>query len=119
MKKQIKISVADSESTTKDFVNAWKHVEKGEKVEVEERLTFEDLETLLRMLTSVRWTLLKKLRQKGPMSIRSLANELDRNYKNVHMNVRLLERMGLIDRTKEDKVKVPWDIVEARLRLAA
>ena len=55
----------------------------------------------------------------GPMSIRALANELGRDYKNVHTDVRRLELIGLIDRTKDNKIEVPWDIVEARLMLAA
>jgi predicted transcriptional regulator len=53
------------------------------------------------------------------MSIRALANELGRDYKNVHTDVRRLENTGLITRTKDEKVKVPWDLVEARLLLAA
>jgi len=53
------------------------------------------------------------------MSIRSLAYELRRDYKNVHTDVRRLENIGLIGRTKNSRIKVPWDIVEARLLLAA
>ena len=53
------------------------------------------------------------------MSVRALSNKLVRDYKNVHTDVRRLEQIGLIDRNKEDKVKVRWDIVEAKLRLAA
>lgn len=53
------------------------------------------------------------------MSIRALANELGRDYKNVHTDARRLERLGLIVRTKDNKVEVPWDVVEVRLRLAA
>jgi predicted transcriptional regulator len=51
--------------------------------------------------------------------LRALARELERDYKNVHTDVRRLEQIGLIDRNKDDKVRVPWDIVEARLKLAA
>jgi predicted transcriptional regulator len=53
------------------------------------------------------------------MSIRALANELERDYKNVHTDVRRLELIGLIGKTKNNKIEVPWDIVEARLMLAA
>ena len=53
------------------------------------------------------------------MSIRALASELKRDYKNVHTDVKKMESIGLISRTRDEKVKVPWDIVEARLRLAA
>ena len=119
MKKQIKIGVGDATTTVKGFIDAWRRAERGEKVKGEQRLYFENLETLLKTLTSGRWVLLKKLRQTGPMSIRALANELKRDYKNVHVDVRRLEHIGLIGRTQDDKIEVPWDIVEARLRLAA
>ena len=119
MKKEIHIGVSDSVTTTKGFINAWKRAKRGEKVEAEERLYFENLETLLKTLTSARWVLLKTLRTNGPMSVRALTNELGRDYKNVHTDVRRLEGIGLIDRTKDDNIEVPWDILEARLRLAA
>ena len=119
MTKQIQIGVGDSARTAKDFVDAWKRAERGDKVQARERLCFENLETLFRMLTPGRWRLLKALRVEGPMSIRALAGVQGRDYKNVHRDVRQLESIGLIGRTKDDKVEVPWDIVEARLRLAA
>jgi predicted transcriptional regulator len=119
MKKQIQIGVGDAVSTAKGFIDAWKRAERGEKVEAGHRLYFENLETLLKTLTPRRWVLLKTLRLNGVMSVRSLANKLGRNYKNVHTDARRLEEVGLIGRTKEGKIEVPWDIVEARLRLAA
>jgi predicted transcriptional regulator len=119
MKKEIRIGVGDSVSTAKGFIDAWKSAERGEKIEVEQRLDFENLDALLKTLTPGRWVLLKKLRTNGPTSIRALAKELGRNYKNVHTDVKKLERTGLIARTKNDKIEVPWDIVEAQLRLAA
>ena len=39
--------------------------------------------------------------------------------KNVHTDVRRLEQIGLIERTRDGKVQVPWDVVEAQLELAA
>jgi hypothetical protein len=30
-----------------------------------------------------------------------------------------MENIGLVKRTEDNKVEVPWDIVEARLQLAA
>ena len=119
MKKQIAIGIGDATTTAKGFIDTWRRAERGERVEEKQRLYFENLETLLKTLTSGRWVLLKKLRENGPMSIRVLANELGRDYKNVHTDVRRLEHIGLIGRTKDNKIEVPWDIVEARLRLAA
>ena len=119
MKKQIKIGVGDAATTAKGFIDAWQRAERGERIETLQWLHFENLETLLRNLTPGRWVLLKKLRSIGPMSIRALANELERDYKNVHTDVRRLELIGLIRRTTDEKILVPWDIVEARLMLAA
>jgi len=119
MKKEIQIGIGDSINTAKGFIDAWKRAEHSEEVEAQERLFFENLETLLETLTSGRWKLLKTLRTKGPMSVRALAGEQGRDYKNVHRDVKLLERVGLIERTQDNKVEVPWDIVEARLKLAA
>jgi predicted transcriptional regulator len=119
MKKQIQIGVGDATVTAKGFIDAWKRAERGKKIQAEERLYFENLETLLKTLTARRWVLLKALRTGGPMSVRALANNLGRDYKNVHTDVRQLEQVGLIGRTKDNKIEVPWDIVEACLRLAA
>jgi hypothetical protein len=30
-----------------------------------------------------------------------------------------MKNIGLVERTEDNKVEVPWDIVEARLQLAA
>jgi len=119
MKKQINIGIGDAATTAKDFIDAWKLAERGEKVQEINRLHFENLELLLKTLTPGRWSLLKRLHANGSMSIRALANDLGRDYKNVHTDVRRLENVGLIDRSEDDHIIVPWDIVEARLLLAA
>lgn len=79
MKKQITIGVGDAATTAKEFVDTWKRAERGEAVQEINRLQFENLELLLKTLTSGRWTLLKRLRENGPMSIRALANDLGRD----------------------------------------
>ena len=108
MTKEIKIGTGGSAETAKGFVDAWKRVEGGGEVE-----------TLLKALTPGRWRLLRSLRTNGTMSVRALAVGLGRDYKNVHTDVRKLEQIGLISRTGYDKIEVPWEIVEARLSLAA
>ena len=119
MSKRLQIGVNDALTSTKDFIDVWKRTEKGEKVEEEQKLNFENIEILLKTLTPGRWSLLKKLHVKGPMSIRALAKELGGDYKNVYVDVRQLEGTGLIDKDEESRIQVPWDIVEAQLRLAA
>ena len=119
MKKQITSGVGDAATTAKEFIDVWKLAERGETIQEKHQLHFENLELLLKMLTPGRWALLKKLHANGPMSIRALAKDLGRDYKNVYTDVRYLENIGLIGRAKNERINVPWDIVEARLLLAA
>jgi predicted transcriptional regulator len=47
-----------------------------------------------------------------------LAKTADRNYSNVHTDVSRLSDLGLIERTTEDAVFVPFDDVEVHFHLA-
>ena len=61
MKKQITIGIGDAATTAKEFIEAWKHAERGDTVQEKHRLCFENLEVLLKTLTPGRWALLKKI----------------------------------------------------------
>jgi len=50
MEKQIKIGVDSVEHTLKSFIDTWKRIENGEKVKAEQRLYFENFETLFKTL---------------------------------------------------------------------
>lgn len=119
MKKKINIEVGNLDQSARRFIETWHRVERGEKVQSQELLTFEDLETLLCVLTPKRWALLRFLRRSGPMSIRALAKSLTRNYKNVYTDVKELEGLGLVSKMEDGKVKVPWDTVVAEFSLQA
>ena len=53
------------------------------------------------------------------MTVFGLARGLQRDYKNVHGDVRVLEQLDLIGRTADGKVEVVLDEIEAHIRLAA
>src|SRR5260221_233969 len=72
-----------------------------------------DLPLLLRTLTPARWAVLDRLRAAGPASIYQLAKGLGRDYKNVHTDVTALLGIGLIERTSDARVSVPWDVIRA------
>jgi len=119
MNKKLYIEVNDPETTAEGFSEAWKQAERGESFSTENLLHFETLDVLLKTLTPARWRLLKSLRRQGPVSIRSLAKTLARDYKNTHTDVKQLIQIGLIEKRADGRIEVPWDIVEARLHLAA
>lgn len=119
MKRKIKLGIGNLNQAGNRFIETWRKMEQGELVESQEYLTFDDLGTLLRVLTPTRWTLLRFLRKEGPMSVRALSKSLERDYKNVHRDVRELERISLVTRAKDGKIMVPWDILLAEVGLEA
>ena len=81
-------------------------------------LSFESALTLFSELTPARVDLLDTLRQAGPCSVYALAKAAQRNYSNVHADVTRLEELGLIERTEDGLVSVPYESVEIVLPLA-
>lgn len=119
MKKRIEITVGSTSDALDRFEAAWARAKKGSARGAEVRLTFESLPLLLRNLTPARWQLLETLKAEGPFSINELARRLARNYKNVHTDVTRLVELGLIQKQKDQRVIVAWDVVTAEMRLAA
>ncbi len=113
----LSIGVSAASDALDRFEAAW-HLATGRDAPPPlERLTFADLPLLLKSLTPARWQLLAALRKEGPMSVRSLAKRLGRDYKNVHTDVAQLAEIRLIERTGKALVRVPWDAVRAELKL--
>ena len=120
MNKDIRIEVKGVEESAMEAVRAWERAEQGIAPEepVDRLYFFQSLETLLSVLTTRRLELLKVLHESGPSSVRALAKKLNRDYKNVHQDIALLEKVGLIQR-KDGKVNAPWERIIAEIRLAA
>jgi len=83
------------------------------------RLYFENLTTLWRTLTPKRIELMQFLREHGPLSIRKLAADLKRDYKNVHSDIKELVAVDLVKATSDDRYEVPWDEIDMKILLAA
>jgi predicted transcriptional regulator len=82
------------------------------------RLSFESARTLFSEFTPARLELLDALRRVGPCSVYALAKAAARNYSNVHSDVARLEELGLIERTEEGTILVPYESVEIVMPLA-
>src|SRR5678815_4552720 len=101
MKRTLKVRVGSVASALDRFEETWNKAARGEKTTAEHVLTFVNLQLLLRTLTPARWTLLERLRADGPLSVNELARRLERDYKNVHGDVKRLAELGLIERRKD------------------
>jgi predicted transcriptional regulator len=78
-------------------------------------LTLDPRPRLPAPLPAAGWALLARRRAAGPCSIYELAKRLARDYKNVHTDVTRLIELGLVERSTDGRVSVPWDIVRAEL----
>ncbi len=111
----VNVRIGTLDDMGRRFSDAWHRAEAGEVVD-ESNLTFPDLEALLAALTPKRLHLLRHVRHHPAPSIKALAAELHRDYKNVHRDVETLSRLGLLARTSQGVV-APYGAVEARLVL--
>lgn len=120
MKRQIKIEVKEATESAQEFVKAWHRAEQDKTPEQPvERLYFEDLGTLLKFLTPKRLEALRVLHGTGPLSIRALAKNLGRDYKNVYRDMQAMEQAGLVLRNDKNLLVVPWQSILAEVPLAA
>jgi len=118
-KQHIHIGVEDADRGFERFTEAWHKIEAGEIEQAEIHLNFEDFAMLASVLTPKRLELMKTLRQHGPLSVRALSKQLERDYKNVHVDASTLEEVDLIQRTEEGLLVAPWDVIDAHVRLVA
>lgn len=79
--------------------------------------TFLTESDLLSTLTANRWAIIKALTGAGPLGVRELARRVGRDVKGVHTDAHTLAQCGLIDKTAEGKLHLPYD--EVRLELVA
>jgi predicted transcriptional regulator len=86
---------------------------------ISHRQAFESPAALFRVLTPKRWELIERLQKLGPSSVRGLARELERDVKRVHEDVGVLIESGLVARTDDGKINVPYDVIRAEFDLRA
>jgi predicted transcriptional regulator len=98
------------------FVDAWHRMERGENVN-EKHISFENWETMVRVLSPKRLALLRHVHRLPAKNVRALAVALGRDYRRVHEDVTALEAAGLLGRDR-DGVRADYDVFEVKMRLA-
>jgi predicted transcriptional regulator len=112
---KITVGGAMEEEATRRFVDAWRRAERGDSFQ-ERHLAFESWDALARVLTGKRVELLRYVRRHDVASVRALAKALERDYSNVHADVRALTAAGLLDTTRGG-VRANYDAIETRIAL--
>ncbi len=94
----------------------WHRMERGDAVN-EKHVSFENWETMVRVLSPKRLALLRHLHRHPARSIRALSLALNRNYRRVHEVVEALQSAGLLVRDK-DGLRAGYDGFDVALRVA-
>ena len=119
-KRRIHITIKSTAKVFDDVLKTWNKAEQGISVdEAEAELSFTDGATMLSTLSKKRMELLIFLHKHKAMNIKQLAQRLNRDYSNVHGDVKLLLRFGLLEKDKDQLIFVPWDELAIELPLAA
>ena len=110
--------------STQDFFveleRDWTATDEGKKVPGPiHRVYFESAEVLSKVITRQRHNLLKVLHANGPITVRGLSALLERDYKNVYQDVKILEGSGLIERDSRNHVLAPYEKLTIELQLTA
>lgn len=117
--KKVIIKSGTLNEAAKDFVDAWHLAESDNKASAPvEIISFKDQRLLFKTLTPRRFDLLEAIHDEKEVSIRALAKKLGRDYSNVHQDVTVLFKLGLLKKDKETgKYAVPWDVIVTEISL--
>lgn len=118
-KSNIKVAIGSREDMAAEFVKTWQQLAAGKKTEaIGEKIYFENARTLFKILSPKRCELLQYVHSVGEISILSLAKKLNRNYRNVHQDVKDLSQLDLILKNKETgKYFVPWSAIVTEISM--
>jgi predicted transcriptional regulator len=108
-----------AEETREEFRKKVEALEKGEEVDNMHVLNLTD-EQLQRLASTKNIELIRAITEHEPSSINELADALNRDYKQVHRNVKELEEMGVIDFEQEGRSKRPvfgYDEIDIQISL--
>jgi len=96
------------EAVRAGFLSAWSTGEYAG-----EHFDFESPAALFRVLTPKRWELIECLQKSGPLGVRALARALGRDVKRVHDDASAMILVGMVEKTPDGKLAVPFDEIRA------
>ena len=93
----LNIEIKTRNQADAEFISAFKSAQSGKKSQApKDNVCFTSLEAVRSLLSEKRMELLHLIKEQRPKSIYALAKISGRDFKNVHADVTLLKRYGLI-----------------------
>jgi predicted transcriptional regulator len=96
--KKVKVGIKDIQTALNEFVDTGKAIQKGESIKKETGVYFTSVEAFRKVLTPKRMEVLHTIRTQKPSSIHVLSRMLNRDVKNIAMDVKYLTQVGLVEK---------------------
>lgn len=109
----VTLVISSREGANRRFLRAFENDPQGTFI------SFESPALLFKVLTGKRWELLDMMMGAGPMTIREAARRLGRDVKAVHGDVHALLNTGILQKTDNGRIELPFDAVHVDFRLKA
>jgi predicted transcriptional regulator len=116
---RIDIEILSSKAALETFTDTWRKLEAGETVVP--RIAFGSLRELFSAITEKRLEMLRFVASHEGLNTRQLAQQLERDYKNVYTDVKDLVDLGLLEKDAQGQLTSPFDeiVIHATVRDAA
>ncbi len=110
-KRKLTVKVSSFDEALASFKKVREKAEAGEKLpEPIDLVGFENASLLMKTLTPRRLEYAI-----GASSVRALAKELERDYSNVHQDIKILNQAGLLLQDKKGHYSMPWDKIITKI----
>jgi predicted transcriptional regulator len=124
--KTFEIRIKTTEKALEEFARTFETLQAGKRVRKRKGIFFTSVEAARNLVTPERIKLLTVIRKDKPESIYQLARLCKRDQKNVHEDVKLLERYGILEtrmrpgKSRTQRVpRVLYDEIDLRIPLVA
>jgi predicted transcriptional regulator len=92
---------------------------RGQRKAGHDRISFESVEELWRVLAPKRLEIVRVMTGTGPLTMREVARRVGRDFKAVHSDVTMLANAGIVERTESGAVEFPYDRVHVEFDMMA
>ena len=103
----LQVRVGKAKQTQDEAHERIKAIERGEEVEERHVLNLATEDELARLISVTNLAILRAIATHEPQSMREVAELVERDFKEVHRNLKELETMGVIELVKEGRSKRP------------
>jgi len=111
--KVVTLQLASREDVKRRAQDAFKGNKQGA------RISFATPELLFRVMTMKRWELVRAMAGAGPLTIRGAARRVHRDVKAVHGDVQALLNAGILHKTEDERIVLPFDAIRVDVMLRA